>query len=262
MKPEHIFLVRHGQSEGNVNKAIYSEKPDYALELTPAGIAQADQAGEQIAKYIGVNSPLNALDFGIHTNVQFYFSPLWRTRRTFESIAKHFSWRTEYEDPRLREQEWGHLKAEYSQELEDYRDSYGHFYYRFPDGESCADVYDRVSDFFNTLHRDFEKPHFPRNTIIVTHGMTMRVFLMRWFHLSVESFELLANPHNCEYYLLKLNKDTQKYSLATPPRMYDQPKHQYQYKWAAPRMNLCFHEGGEIIKQANKVSDSSLVKKD
>lgn len=32
------------------------------------------------------------------------------------------------------------------------------FYFkRIPDGESAADVYDRVSDFFGTLHRDFEK---------------------------------------------------------------------------------------------------------
>lgn len=37
MKPNKLFLVRHGESEGNVNKSIYAEKPDYTLELTEAG---------------------------------------------------------------------------------------------------------------------------------------------------------------------------------------------------------------------------------
>ena len=74
------------------------------------------------------------------------------------------------------------------------RDAYGTFYYRISEGESGADVYDRVSDFFGTLHRDFEKPDFPANALIVTHGMTLRLFLMRWFHWTVEEFEQLANP--------------------------------------------------------------------
>ena len=53
------------------------------------------------------------------------------------------------------------------------------FYYRIPDGESGADVYDRVSTFLETLYRDFAKPDYPENTIIVTHGMTLRLFFMR-----------------------------------------------------------------------------------
>ena len=33
-----------------------------------------------------------------------------------------------------------------------------------------------------------------QSLVIVTHGLTMRLFCMRWFHWSVEYFESLENP--------------------------------------------------------------------
>jgi broad specificity phosphatase PhoE len=45
MKPIRIFIIRHGESEGNVDKNIYLKKPDYALNLTSTGIEQARGAG-------------------------------------------------------------------------------------------------------------------------------------------------------------------------------------------------------------------------
>jgi broad specificity phosphatase PhoE len=33
--------------------------------------------------------------------------------------------------------------------------------------------------------------------LIVTHGLTIRCFVMRFLHLSVEEFDGLANPANC-----------------------------------------------------------------
>src|SRR5512137_2008313 len=156
MKPDKIFLVRHGQSTGNADKEIYAEIPDYALQLTDLGHQQAEAAGKEIVKIIG--TPCQS--------VQFYVSPFWRTRQTYAGIRKSFDvpdpdlYRY-YEDPRLREQEWGQnmeSREGYKQKVEEYRDGYGHFYYRFRDGgESCADVFDRISDFLNTMHRDFQK---------------------------------------------------------------------------------------------------------
>lgn len=229
MKPENIVLVRHGQSEGNINKAIYREKPDYALQLTPTGIEQAQAAGNILRGMLGPDLP------------QFYISPFWRTRETFLKIREAWKFHVAngygtftnfYEDPRLREQEWhGSLPVDgYDNDAEGERDAFGHFYYRFDGGESCADVFDRVSDFMNTLHRDFTKPSFPKNCVIVTHGMTMRVFLMRWFHLEVESFEELANPKNCELVTLKLDKETGHYKLVTPMRKHV-IRHKYQFNW-------------------------------
>ena len=34
------------------------------------------------------------------------------------------------------------------------------------------------------------------NIALVTHGLTLRLFLMRWFQLDVEMFEKTANPPN------------------------------------------------------------------
>ena len=70
MKPYRIFLVRHGESEGNVSKTLYTHKPDYALNLTSKGIEQAKAAGKEIKAIIGNES------------VGIYYSPFFRTRQT------------------------------------------------------------------------------------------------------------------------------------------------------------------------------------
>lgn len=222
MKPNKIFIVRHGQSIGNVDKSVYKDIPDYALHLTDKGRQQALDVGKKFEDLIGSES------------VQFYCSPMWRTRQTYACIRNSFpevnaELYKYYEDPRLREQEWGMSMDRYNHKIEEYRDSYGHFYYRFRDGgESCADVYDRVSDFMNTMHRDFQKKDFPRNAIVVTHGMTMRLFIMRWFHSSVEEFEAWGNPVNCGYYLLERGDD-EKYQLMTPLRTHE-IRHDFQFQ--------------------------------
>jgi broad specificity phosphatase PhoE len=81
--------------------------------------------------------------------------------------------------------------------------------------ESGADVYDRVSVFFETLYRDFNKPDYPENTLIVTHGMTLRIFLMRWLHWTVEEYESLENPNNCQVVVMEQDAHG-KYQLITP----------------------------------------------
>lgn len=206
MKPNRIILIRHGESVPNVDHSFYEIQPDYTAELTEAGVMQADLAGQELKKLICDES------------LFFYISPYWRTRQTAEGIIQHLDrskiqWR---EEPRLREQEWGHLRnEEHRLKANSERDAFGTFYFRLPDGESAADVYDRVSDFFGSLHRDFEKPDFPDNAVIITHGMTIRLFLMRWFHYTVEEFEQLANPKNCQMFILEKNARN-KYDLMTP----------------------------------------------
>ena len=48
MKPKRIILIRHGESEGNVDRLNYETIPDYALNLTNTGQEQARIAGKQI----------------------------------------------------------------------------------------------------------------------------------------------------------------------------------------------------------------------
>ncbi len=50
------------------------------------------------------------------------------------------------------------------------------------------------------------------NLVIVSHGVTMRVFLMRWFKWTTEQFELLNNPQNCEVRVMQLRQGGE-YSL-------------------------------------------------
>lgn len=230
-KPKKIFLLRHGQSEANVDKTIYSLKPDYAVNLTPMGERQAFERGQELRELIG------DLD---KNKLAVYYSPFFRTIQTFNNLAKafpvgYFHERWVQGDPRLREQEWvGGIPQEYDGDQEALRDTYGHFYYRFQGGESCADVYDRVASFNNTLHRDFEKSHFPEYCLICGHGMTNRVFLMKWFHLSVEEFEIMSNPKNCELWTLELNESTQKYKLTTDIRKDKKLNHNYRCELIIP----------------------------
>lgn len=215
-KPKRIILVRHAESEGNVNKKIYQIKPDYALELTDLGREQAFNTGQEL---------INICE---GAGAAFYVSPFFRTRRTYQEISKSIKTIKYYEDPRLREQEWG---TGFAKGLVDERERYasGHFYYRFENGESPADVYDRISDLLNTLHRDFEKQDYPENVIIITHGMALRVFLMRWLHWSVEEFESVKNPKNAEYFVLE-NKG-EKFELdKSVLRYYNKPTHEFQFK--------------------------------
>jgi broad specificity phosphatase PhoE len=55
--------------------------------------------------------------------------------------------------------------------------------------------------------RDFSKEDFPENVLIVTHGLTLRLFLMRWLHWSVEMFESAASPSNCQIVIMEKQED-------------------------------------------------------
>ena len=122
MKPRRILIARHGESQGNVDTGVYAIIPNYALPLTPRGRRQAAQLGREIRRLIGAEK------------IHFYVSPWRRTRETFMhavSALQRKQW-TATEDPRLREQEWGHLRsAEATRILEQERDAFGTFHYRF-----------------------------------------------------------------------------------------------------------------------------------
>lgn len=198
MKPRRIILVRHGESEGNLDNSKYETTPDYALKLTQKGISQAVQAGKDIKSMLGDES------------IYVYLSPFFRTRETYKHIHASISDNVTkaIEDPRIREQDWGHLRhPDDNKGIIKERDDFSTFYFRIPDGESGADVFDRVTTFLDTLHRDFEKLNYPENVLIVSHGMTIRLFLMRWFHWSVEEFESLHNPKNCQIIIMEKQID-------------------------------------------------------
>jgi broad specificity phosphatase PhoE len=219
-----ITLIRHGESEGNVDKSVYQAKPDYALRLTENGKQQALKVGESL---------WNTLYLTPHSRVAFYLSPFWRTRDTLQAILHSSKIEPSYiyEDARLREQEWGSgIMTDFDQNVERHRDKVGSFFYRFPNGESCADVEDRASSFLNTLWRDI-KDKEPQHIVIVTHGMFMRVFWKRWLHLSTEEFEKMKNPRNCGIYQLYRDFDSDPFGphYGLGPEKYKASLKEFEY---------------------------------
>lgn len=207
MKPRRIILIRHGECHANNDESKFATEPDYTIELTAKGVEQARQAGCALKELLGDES------------AYFYISPFWRTRSTFENIVRSFP-RSQFrysEEPRLREQEWGYLRT-YGElkRLKAERTAYGAFYYRFPGGEAGTDVYDRINDLLGSLHRDFRDKDYPRNCVLITHSLAIRLFVMRWFHLTVEEFEEMRSPANCALTILELDETGDEYRLLTP----------------------------------------------
>lgn len=202
MFPQKIFLIRHGESVGNADKGIYKTVPDYAVRLTESGIYQAKLTGVELTNRVSLPCAV-------------YYSPFLRTIETtdhilgelnrFNLVDKEFV----REDARLREQEWHSTfpLSDYRHQDEKDRVTFGVFHYRFKNGESPADVYDRIGSFVENLYRDFQNPHFPNNLIIVTHGMTMRVLLMKLFNKTVDEFDSWVNPKNCTVWEINISVD-------------------------------------------------------
>ena len=209
-RPRRIILVRHGESQGNVDDAIYETVPDHALTLTSEGTRAGDRGGPATARIPRFGAPVTV-----------YASPYVRTRQTVDALGLGVPSGDVRIEPRLREQDWANFQdpADIAEQKR-LRNEYGHFYYRFTHGESGSDVYDRVSTFLESLWRYIEAdpagphghPMSDQNLVIVTHGLTMRLFCMRWFHWSVEYFESLENPVNGGYVALVRQPDL-KYQL-------------------------------------------------
>mmetsp|Transcript_1062 Transcript_1062/g.1223 ORF Transcript_1062/g.1223 Transcript_1062/m.1223 type:complete len:106 (+) Transcript_1062:760-1077(+) len=72
------------------------------------------------------------------------------------------------------------------------RHNFGAFYYRFPNGEAASDVYERVSTFLDSLWRSFDVKRSD-NYVIVTHGISIRVLLARYFRYSIDQFSMLVS---------------------------------------------------------------------
>ncbi|TDZ23047.1 Broad-range acid phosphatase DET1 [Colletotrichum orbiculare MAFF 240422] len=201
-KPRLIILIRHAQSEGNKNRDIHQTIPDHRVKLTQDGWQQAYEAGRRLRKLLRADDTLH-----------FFTSPYRRTRETTEGILSTLTSDEEdpspfkrsnikvYEEPRLREQDFGNFQP-CSAEMErmwQERADYGHFFYRIPNGESAADAYDRVSGFNESLWRQFGESDFASVCVLVTHGLMSRVFLMKWYHFTVETTAANTSSRtNCE----------------------------------------------------------------
>ncbi|OAX85020.1 hypothetical protein ACJ72_00612 [Emergomyces africanus] len=250
-KPRMIILIRHAQSEGNKNREIHQSIPDHRVKLTPEGHKQALEAGRRLRALLRPEDTLH-----------FFTSPYRRTRETTEGILttltsddpspSPFPRHTikVYEEPRLREQDFGNFQP-CSAEMErmwQERADYGHFFYRIPNGESAADAYDRISGFNESLWRLFGEDDFASVCVLVTHGLMTRIFLMKWYHFSVEYFEDLRNVNHCEFVIMKKNDDDGKYILQNNLRTWSELKREREKERERERERASRTGGGTLIR--------------
>lgn len=147
--PKRLILVRHGESEANVDRSQYAHLPDWRISLTARGIKEAQHCGRRLRNLVK-DEPLFI-----------YYSPYQRTRQTLDEIRRSLNplqIMGEREDERLREQEMGNYQplpaSGEMDDLWDARNTYGRSFFRFPCGESGLDVMDRVGSFFDALLKE------------------------------------------------------------------------------------------------------------
>ncbi|KAI9807153.1 MAG: hypothetical protein M1825_005871 [Sarcosagium campestre] len=211
------------------NRSIHQTIPDHRVRLTPEGRKQAEEAGFRLRRLLRPDDKLH-----------FFTSPYTRTRETTEGMLNAltsdepspspFKRQTikVYEEPRLREQDFGNFQpcSAAMERMWQERADYGHFFYRIPNGESAADAYDRISGFNESLWRQFGEDDFASVCVLVTHGLMTRVFLMKWYHFSVEYFEDLRNVNHCEFVVMQRDAGSQKYVLENQLRTWSELRRQ------------------------------------
>lgn len=148
-------------------------------------------------------------------SIDFYCSPYIRARQTCDVISMYYKRgkQTRVYDPRLRERDWSSYITPRDSDVP--REMIYEFDYRFPGGESAADVYNRLSSFFIELYM---KP-VHGNVVIVSHGATILVSLIKLLGLDPEEYRTMSLPDNGEVYKLKLDGD--KYILENQYKLDD-----------------------------------------
>jgi broad specificity phosphatase PhoE len=179
--PEKLWIVRHGQSAGNVAReaAVAAGHPvidlpmrDVDVPLSDLGERQARALGRWFAAMPETKRPEAILS-----------SPYLRARQTARFICEAGGFagepRLPIVDERLREREFGifdqlttlGIREKYP-ELAEHRALLGKFYHRPPGGESWADVILRLRSALDTVSLH----HADRRVLIVCHQVVVLCF--------------------------------------------------------------------------------------
>lgn len=149
LRPRHLVLVRHGESEGDVRRKQKAPalKHPKSEEQTETGHNQSRAAGSWITKHI-----LGA--YGIKGFDHYLVSPLIRTKQSADSLGLSDTW---VEDPRLAERDRGNIQGMTKERhKERYPKSYHQmlehpFHWVPPHGESILAVSHRFDDLLRDL---------------------------------------------------------------------------------------------------------------
>ena len=179
--PERLWLVRHGQSQGNVARDAADEAGAHEIDidvrdvdvpLSALGEQQAAAAGRWFAALSPEERPEIVLS-----------SPYVRAKQTAEIICKAGGLAggpaRAIVDERLREREFGifdrlttlGIKERFPEEAA-HRRRLGKFYHRPPGGESWADVILRLRSMLNTINLHY----CDRRVMVVCHQVVVLCF--------------------------------------------------------------------------------------
>ena len=177
--PDRLWIVRHGQSAGNVARAdalradahlIDLETRDADTPLSELGHRQSAALARWFASLPEHERPTTLMS-----------SPFVRSRQTMEAVASALG--TPHDevlvDERLREKEFGitdgyttaGIAAKFP-ELAEQRARVGKFYFRAPGGESWCDVILRLRSVVEVLRRDY----VGERVLIVAHQVIVNCF--------------------------------------------------------------------------------------
>ncbi len=193
--PEHLWVVRHGESAGNVARdaanasgsaRITIEQRDVDVPLSDRGVMQAEALGAWFS-----DLPANRRPEVVLT------SPYQRAQRTAEIIGEHGGFDpalVEHAiDERLREREFGILDRltgagirQLFPEQAEARRTMGKFYHRPPGGESWCDVILRLRSALDTISLHYAG----RRVLIVGHQVV--VLCLRYLIETLTEEEILA----------------------------------------------------------------------
>ena len=193
--PERLYLVRHGQSQGNVARDAAHEAGlleididvrDVDVPLSELGAQQAEAAGRWFAALPSDDRPEIILS-----------SPYLRAKQTAEIICKMGALAEgpahSIVDERLREREFGVFDRLTTMGIRDkfpeeaaHRGRLGKFYHRPPGGESWADVILRLRSMMNTINLHY----CDRRVLIVCHQVV--VLCMRYILEELDEAAILA----------------------------------------------------------------------
>jgi broad specificity phosphatase PhoE len=188
--PSHIWIIRHGESAGNVARREAYARGHDRIELKTRDMdVPLSSLGERQASAVGEWLKENTEPFDIILS-----SPYVRARRTAELLVRAAGWETSIVcDERLREKEFGVIDALTSAgilsrypEQATFRKSLGKFYHRAPGGESWCDVILRLRSVADMMRLEYSGCR----VLIVCH--TVVVLCFRYLLEKLNEEEILA----------------------------------------------------------------------
>ncbi|WP_462413126.1 histidine phosphatase family protein [Neobacillus sp. Marseille-QA0830] len=189
----NIYVIRHGESQHNVDRTVMAHTHDSQHSLTELGFKQAEETGEFMKTILNEKTVL-------------FVSPYLRTKQTAQAIHTSLPEGVPFlENPLIREWELGNL-YDFNNRTPEAKKEFkaaGQFYFRFQNGESLADVYLRAATFMNTKIERIKKQQRYDNVVIVTHAAFIQMlltFLMDWPIESLEKFKPVENASVIKVY--------------------------------------------------------------